>query len=147
MLIIGCGNLQRGDDGAGIIAAERLRPLGFEVQILSGEAADLIEAWKSRDDVIAIDCVVTGAAVGTVYMWDTQCPLTDGSFAKSTHGFGLGEAMELARALDCLPPRLCVYGIEGRCFDVGGRLSREVQGAIAEVVNRISQTRPALKPL
>lgn len=68
MLIIGCGNRQRSDDGAGILVAERLRELGIGADI--GEAADLIEAWKDADDVIVVDAVVTGAPVGTVQAWD-----------------------------------------------------------------------------
>ena len=63
MLIIGCGNRDRGDDGAGILVAERLRELGIEANTRSGEAVDLIEAWKSADDVIVVDAVVTGAPV------------------------------------------------------------------------------------
>ena len=66
MLIIGCGNRQRSDDGAGILVAERLRDLGIEADMRTGEAVDLIEAWKGADDVIVVDTVVTGAPSGTV---------------------------------------------------------------------------------
>ena len=33
MLIIGCGNRTRGDDGAGVLVAERLRKLGIEAEM------------------------------------------------------------------------------------------------------------------
>ena len=75
MLIIGCGNRQRSDDGAGILVAERLRKLGIEADMRIGEAADLIEAWKGADDVIVVDAVVTGAPVGSVQAWDGRRPL------------------------------------------------------------------------
>ena len=39
MLVIGCGNLDRGDDGAGVRVAERLRKLGFDARILTGGRA------------------------------------------------------------------------------------------------------------
>src|ERR1039458_5833058 len=64
MLIIGCGNRERSDDGAGILVAERLRELGIEADTRIGDAADLIEAWKGADDVILVDAVVTGAPGG-----------------------------------------------------------------------------------
>jgi hydrogenase maturation protease len=47
---------------------------------------------------------------------------------------GLADAIELARALGRLPPRVTVYGIEGERFDTGAPLSDSVAGAIDEVV-------------
>jgi hydrogenase maturation protease len=137
MLIIGCGNRQRSDDGAGILVAERLRELGIEAETRSGEAADLIEAWKGADDVIVVDAVVTGAPVGTVRSWDAHQPLISVRTTASTHGFGVAEAIELAHVLRCLPARLQVYGIEGRRFEPGAEISPEVQRAIEEVARRI----------
>jgi len=137
MLIIGCGNRQRSDDGAGILVAERLRDLGIPAETRSGEAADLIEAWRGADDVIVVDTVVTGAPVGTVQAWDTRQPLIPVRTTASTHGLGVAEAIELAQVLQCLPARLQVYGIEGRRFEPGAEISSEVQLAIKEVARRI----------
>jgi len=137
MLIIGCGNRERSDDGAGILVAERLRQLGVEADARVGEAGDLIEAWKGVDDVIVVDAVVTGAPVGTVHAWDGRQPLSSVTTTDSTHGFGVAEAIKLAHLLDRLPTRLRVYGIEGRRFDLGAEASPEVKGAIEEVVRKI----------
>jgi len=137
MLIIGCGNRQRGDDGTGILVAERLRASGIEAITRLGQAADLIEAWKGADDVIVVDAVVTGAPVGTLRVWEGRPPLAPLSATASTHGFGVAEAIELARALNCLPVRLRVYGVEGRRFEPGAEISPEVRGAIEEVVRKI----------
>jgi hydrogenase maturation protease len=137
MLIIGCGNRQRSDDGAGILVAERLRDLGILAETRSGEAADLIEAWRSADDVIVVDAVVTGAPVGTVQAWDARQPLASVRTTASTHGLGVAEAIELAQVLQCLPARLQVYGIEGGRFEPGVEISPEVQLAIEDVARRI----------
>lgn len=137
MLIIGCGNRLRGDDGAGILVAERLRNLGIPAETRSGEAADLIEAWRGADDVIVVDAVVTGAPVGTVQAWDARQPPASARTSASTHGLGVAEAIELAQALQCRPARLQVYGIEGRRFDPGVEISPEVQRAIEDVARRI----------
>ena len=137
MLIIGCGNRQRSDDGAGILVAERLRDFGIQAETRSGEAADLIEAWRGADDVIVVDAVVTGAPVGTVQAWDARQPLASVRATASTHGLGVAEAIELAQVLQCLPARLQVYGIEGRRFEPGSEISPEVQRAIEEVARRI----------
>ena len=137
MLIIGCGNRQRSDDGAGILVAERLRELGIEVDMRIGDALELIEAWYGADDVILVDAVLTGAPVGTVQAWDGRQPLALVRTNASTHGLGVAEAIELAHILDQLPIRLRVYGIEGRRFELGTEISPQVQRAVAEVVGRI----------
>jgi hydrogenase maturation protease len=137
MLIIGCGNRQRSDDGAGILVAERLRDLGIPAETRSGEAADLIEAWRGADDVIVVDAVMTGAPVGTVQAWDARQPLASVSTTASTHGLGVAEAIGLAQVLQCLPAQLQVYGIEGRRFEPGAEISPEVQRAIEDVARRI----------
>src|SRR5579864_5024845 len=122
MLIIGCGNRERGDDGAGILVAERLRKFGIEAETCIGNALDLIEAWKNADDVIVVDAVVTGAPLGT---------------NASTHGLGVAEAIKLAHVLNRLPRRLWVYGIEGERFDLGSEISPEVRRGVEEAVRRI----------
>ena len=138
MLIIGCGNLQRGDDGAGIVAVECLRALGIAAELCAGEASELIGAWSGADDVIVIDAVVTGALAGTVHVWDGQHPPEFGKPSGSTHGLGVAEAIELARAINCLPERLRVYGIEGKRFEIGSGISPEVERAVHEVATRIA---------
>jgi hydrogenase maturation protease len=137
MLIIGCGNRQRGDDGAGVLAAERLRALGIEAEVCSGEPSQLMEAWRGHDDVILIDAVMTGALAGTVQVWDGQRPMQRGKSSGSTHGMGVAEAIALARTLDCLPARLRVYGIEGKKFEIGSEISPEIERGVQEVVERI----------
>jgi len=138
MLILGCGNRQRGDDAAGILVAERLRTLGIAAEVCSGEPSELMGAWSGVDDVIVIDAVVAGAPAGTVHVWDGQHPPAFATATASTHGFGVAEAIELARALDRLPARLRVYGIEGKNFEIGSAISPEVECAMEEVVQRIA---------
>jgi len=95
MLIIGCGNQQRRDDGAGIQVAERVRELGIEADRHSGEAVDLIEAWKGADNVILVDAVLTGAPVGTVRAWDGEQLLASVRPNASTHGLGSQRRLNL----------------------------------------------------
>jgi hydrogenase maturation protease len=55
-------------------------------------------------------------------------------FHGSTHAFGVGEAIELARALGRLPRRVLVYGVEGREFAAGEGLSPAVAAAVEPLV-------------
>jgi hydrogenase maturation protease len=138
MLIIGCGNRDRGDDSAGVMVTERLWKLGFDARIRSGEALDLIETWSGIDDVVVVDAVESGAPPGTVWVWDGRTERIQASLPISTHGFGVAEAINLASILNRLPKRLRVFGIEGRRFDIGDSISPEVMSAIEEVAKRIA---------
>lgn len=137
MLIIGCGNPDRGDDGAGVMVGERLRELGLNTKICTGESLALIEAWSRAEDVVVVDTVVTGAPVGTVWEWNARSVEIQRNVSTSSHGFGVGEAIELGRILDRLPKRLRVVGIEGRKFDIGTAVSPEVMCAVEQAVQRI----------
>lgn len=138
MLVIGCGNRDRSDDGAGVMVAERVRELGVKAEICTGESLALIEAWNGADDVVLVDAVETGAPAGKVWLWDGGQVTTQGSISISTHGCGVLEAIKLARVLDRLPKRLRVFGIEGRLFDFGSEISAEVTCAVEEVVEQIT---------
>ncbi len=143
ILIIGIGNVFRGDDGVGIIAAREIqkrRIPGVQTIEESGEGTSLIDAWKDRDTVIIIDAVSSGSKPGTVHSFDAAVQQIPSKFFHySTHAFSLAEAIELARVLNRLPGTLFVYGIEGKNFNAGSALTPEVENAGNEVLNRILQ--------
>lgn len=141
MRILACGNCERADDGAGILVGERLQALGVDVQVESGEALSLIEAWSGADEVIVIDAVLTGARAGTVHIWENPRALPVGVQA-SSHGFGVAEAVELARALGRLPRRLRIFGIEGKEFQLGSNVSPEVMAGVDEIARLIEAQLP-----
>jgi hydrogenase maturation protease len=140
-LIIGLGNEYRRDDAVGLVVARRVREAAPEsVRVLeeSGEGAGLMESWQDADAVILIDAVHSGAKPGTLHRLDAHAqPITKKFFRFSTHAFGVAEAVELARALGRLPPRLIVYGVEGKRFEAGVGLSPEVEAAVQAVVERV----------
>jgi hydrogenase maturation protease len=140
-LIIGLGNEYRRDDAVGLMVARRLKDAAPEhVRVLeqSGEGAGLMESWKDADAVILIDAVHSGAKPGTLHRLDAHAqPIPTRFFHYSTHAFSVAEAIELARALGQLPPRLILYGIEGKTFEAGLGLSPEVEKAAQKVVGRV----------
>ncbi len=137
-LVIGCGNPDRGDDGAGILVARRLRELGLHAVENTGDMVGLIDTWSEAEQAIIVDTVVTGASPGSVQRWDgRRAPLRRESFRSSSHSLGVAEAVELARLLDRLPPRLWIYGIEGSQFEPGAGVSAAVAGAVEQVAQEI----------
>ena len=139
--VIGIGNTYRSDDGAGIFVSRMLKGAaspGVRILEASGEGTDLMDAWQNVEFVILIDAVQSGSAPGTIHHFDArESTLPSRFFHYSTHAFSVAEAVELARALDRLPPRLVVYGIEGASFVAGEGLSPEVGQAAKEVARRV----------
>jgi len=142
-VVIGIGNAWQGDDGAGLAVARRVResaPDGVDIVELEGEPVSIVDAWGGGEEVFLIDAVSAGTAPGTVHRVDaTDTPLPSELSTASTHTFGVGEAVELARALGRLPRRLIVYGIEAGNLGAGRELSPEVASAVDEVAERILQ--------
>jgi len=137
--IIGCGNRNRMDDAAGVLVAERLRQIGVQAEMQSGGAFELIASWEGQEHVIVIDAVVTGAPCGTIHAWEGNPPRLPRTQQVSSHGFGLAEALRLGKALHCLPELITVYGIEGREFDIGERVSPEVLASVERVALQIAE--------
>jgi hydrogenase maturation protease len=140
-LVIGIGNPDRGDDGVGPLVVELLRERkNRRLMFLDhhGEGTALIEAWDGSAAVFLVDAVRSGAALGAIHRIDARVrPVPVQIFHTSSHAFNVAEAIELARVLNRLPPRLVVYGVEGRRFDVGAGMSPEVARATDDVVERL----------
>jgi hydrogenase maturation protease len=133
------GNRWRGDDAAGLVAAQRLREAlpAANIVELEGEPVSLLDAWEGEERVIVIDAVVSGSRPGTVHRIDAlEDELPDYMRRTSTHALGLAEAIELGRALDRLPGGLVVLGIEGAAFEAGAGLTPEAERGVVAAVDR-----------
>ena len=138
---MGVGNEYRRDDAAGLRVARSIRqrqPTSVSVTEQTGEGAALMEAWQGAPAVILIDAVHSGGKPGTIHRFEAHAqPMPAEFFHYSTHAFSLAEAIEMARALKRLPPRVVVFGVEGKDFTSGIGLSPEVETATQEVTTRI----------
>ena len=132
VVVIGVGNLYRRDDGVGPAIAERLRGRrDVEVATCEQEPSRLLDAWAGADLALVVDAVASGAEPGTVHRFDaSERAVPSSVFRGSTHAFGVGEVIELARALGRLPGRVIVYGVEGAEFAAGDGLSPAVAAAV-----------------
>ena len=140
-VVVGVGNAFRGDDAVGLAVAERLRglvPTGVAVVSCELEPSRLIEAWEGAETAIAVDAVVSGAEPGSVTRFDaSEAEVPARAFRSSTHAFGVGEAIELARALGRLPNRVVVYGVEGADFVAGHGLTPPVEAAVERTATAV----------
>jgi len=141
-VVIGVGNPDRGDDGAGAEVLARLDgrvPAGVRLVRLSGaDPAQVMEAWAGAAQVFVVDAMVSGSPAGTVRRFDAVVgPLPAEVRLFSTHVLGAGAAIEMARVLERLPASLTVYAVEGATFAVGTGLGPAVAAGAAEAAARI----------
>ena len=141
IVVIGIGNPYRRDDAAGLAAAERLAPRlpeGVAVLLCEQEPSRIIDAWNGAWAAVLVDAVAAGDEPGTLHRVDAgREPVPVNVFRSSTHAFGVGEVIELARALGRLPERILLYGIEGAAFSAGAGLTASVDAAVDAVVEAV----------
>lgn len=141
-IVIGLGNPERGDDAIGRIVLARLRDLlPADIALIeeSGETAALLARLEGAAAAYLIDACTSGAAPGTLHRIDAAVtPWPRALRSCSTHGLGLTEALELARALGSLPARCIVYAIEGATFALGAPVSAPLRARIDSLVARLA---------
>lgn len=157
VLVLGVGNADRGDDAVGRVVARRVRealatrgelaPAG-PVAVLEhhGEGAALLEAWKDAVSVVVVDAAAPGTTPGRIHRIDAGSQPLPVALLRSTHAFGVAEAVGLARALGWLPRSLVVYAVEGLSFAAGTPMSPEVETAAADAAARVLDEVRTLRP-
>ena len=137
--MIGVGNELRGDDAAALTAARLVAERGETVVELEGDASALLDLWHDADEVVIVDTMRSGAAVGTLQRFDaSETPLPAGLLGStSSHAFGLAGTIELARTLGRLPARVIVWAIEGEDFALGSGLSPAVAGNVTSLADAV----------
>lgn len=142
--IIGIGNRDRGDDALGPLVADALDgrlPDTVGVVEHSGEVAGLVDLMSGAEAVYLVDAAVMGLEPGRLRVFDASAsplPALGGAF--SSHALGLSEAIELARALDVLPPVCRVFAVEAASFEAGEGLSKQVADTLPRVTQAVIET-------
>ncbi len=144
VLVVGCGNLLRGDDGVGPVLIRHLWERGVPVgaRLVDGGTAGMDVAFQMRgaQRVVIIDASATGAAAGTVYRVPGEeladLPPLQGLH---THSFRWDHAIAFARwALgDACPADITVFLIEAAGVELGAELSEPVEAAMEQVIGLI----------
>jgi hydrogenase maturation protease len=149
-VVIGVGNSLRGDDGVGQFVVRLMRSeIPPDVRLLEhdGEATALLAELQLARRVWLIDAAQSGAPPGTIHRID--CASSGAIVPRggvSSHGFGVAEAIGLARALGTLPEHCIVYAIEAADFTPGAAMSPAVMRAAHEVAARILEELATLPP-
>lgn len=142
-LIVGCGNLLRGDDAAGPVLVRMLagRDLPEGVRLIDGGTAgmDIAFAMRGVRRVIIVDASRVGVPPGTVHrvpgseLTDLRPP--EGNL----HSFRWDQALGFATWLlkDEYPDDITVYLVEGESFQHGDALTPAVQASVDRIAEAI----------
>ncbi len=140
-IIIGVGNPLRGDDGAGWAVIDHLvHKIHPEIQLSKqrGDIVELVEVFANYATVYLVDACSMEAPAGTWQRIDGLCESLPAENAQtSTHGFGIAQAIELARNLNALPSKLIVYAIVGQEYAMSDSLTAPVVEAVKQVADEI----------
>ncbi|MFD8236657.1 hydrogenase maturation protease [Streptomyces sp. NPDC059696] len=145
IVVIGVGNEFRRDDGVGPAVAALLReraenPAFVPDTVVSdcdGDPARLIALWEGARLAVVVDAAQAHpGAAGRIHRIELDAERLGQPSTTSSHGLGLGEAVDLARVLGRLPERLVVYAVEGSDACVGTGLTP----AVADVVEPLADS-------
>lgn len=152
VLVVGCGNLLRGDDGVGPVLVRHLWERGVPdgARLVDGGTAGMDVAFQMRGArrVVIIDAAATGAQPGTIFKVPgdelADLPPLQGLH---THSFRWDNAIAFARwALgEQCPSDITVFLIEVLDVEFGAELSEPVRTAMDEVIDHVESG--YLKPL
>jgi hydrogenase maturation protease len=144
LLVIGCGNILRGDDAVGPVLIRTLftRGVPHGVRLVDGGTAGMDVAFGMRgaQRVVIIDASATGAEPGTIYRVPaeelTELPPIDGLH---THNFRWDHALSFSAWLlgPLKPTDITVFLVEAAQLEPGTELSPPVAAGMATVMEII----------
>ncbi len=133
------GHRDRGDDAAGPLVGDRLRAAGIDVLDCREEPTRLLDELGGLGLLVVVDAARTGDPVGTLLRVESYgSPLPTDLRLASTHAFGIGETLELARALGRAPARVVVHAVAGERFGLGEAPSPEVSAVLGTLAERVA---------
>ncbi len=145
--VIGIGQALRGDDAAGLETVRRWERLfsgtatrpEVSVQYSELPGLGLLDLLEGFDAAVLVDAVDSTAAAGTVYRLGPDELESFGTAAKSAHGWGVAETLQLDRQLNpsSAPLRIRLVGIEVEQTELGTPLSDIVEKALPSACEAI----------
>lgn len=146
VLVVGCGNLLRGDDGVGPVLVRHLWERGVpqDARLVDGGTAGMDVAFQMRGAhrVVIVDASATGVAPGTIYRVPgaelADLPPLQGLHS---HAFRWDHAVAFARwaLAEACPTDITVFLIEAAGVELGAELSEPVERAMEQVLDLIER--------
>lgn len=139
ILVLGIGNLLKGDDGVGVRVVEALErqrlPRGVECLDGGTGGPSLIAHFEGLRALVIIDAVNLDRPPGSIRAFGLEEIEDAESTARfSLHELGIMPMLELARQIGRLPPVVRIVGVQPERFDRALELSPAVEAAVPKAV-------------
>lgn len=112
----------------------QLETLEIEDDILS-----ILEYWSDRKVIIVDSIRYRDSVPGEIQLFTgLENILLNQELLTSSHSINLFEAIELGRILQKIPREMTLIGVAGKQYDMGEKMSEEVESSIPAIVKTIS---------
>ncbi len=141
-LVLGLGNLLRGDDGVGVCVAQALaaRTLPDDVEVVDGGAQGLglVALMEGRRRLIVVDAAHVGKSPGEFLRFTPdEARLLGTDQHLSIHAAGLRDALLLAQALKVLPDEVIIFGVQPDNLEWDSALSPQVEAVLPGLIEAV----------
>lgn len=144
-LILGLGNIIRGDDAAGIVCVERLREKynnsrkNITFSSLHTAGISLVDALENYDRAIIVDAVITNDGKAGEVFWAGIENLPDPRSDRSYHDIHIADAVSIGRKMKMkMPSLIIILAIEVKDYQSWTeKISAEAEAGINRAVEEI----------
>jgi hydrogenase maturation protease len=138
ILVLGIGNVLRGDEGVGVRAAElaRSRLEGVHVVAAGAIGPASIDDLEGFTHIIVLDTIDVGRGPGTI-VWFEAGDLSPCA-SSVVHEFGVADLLMLVGQTSRAPEEAIVLGVQPATLELGAPLSLPVLVAIPRLVDQAS---------
>jgi len=149
IVVIGCGNLNRSDDGAGVCVIRRLQqafgeslPSGVRLFDAGTGGMEVMFQARGARRLIIVDACRSGSEAGAIFRVPGSDIDTAHQPGYSLHDFRWDHAVHAGRRIfgAAFPGDLTVYLIEAGSLQLGTELTSPVERAVASVCEHITQS-------
>jgi hydrogenase maturation protease len=138
--VIGLGNPLMGDDGLGVIAAQRLQEewiLPPEVEVVDGGTwgMNLLPVIDEAEELLLIDAIDQDMPPGTQIVLERDEIPRAFALKVSPHQIDLSEVIALAQLRGTLPERMTAVGLQPERVEFGVPLSPVIERHIDHLVS------------
>ena len=149
LVVIGCGNLNRSDDAAGVRVVQQLQrdfegSLPADVRLFDAGTGGMEVMFQARgaSALIIVDACRSGSEVGAVFKLPGSEINTVHQPSYSLHDFRWDHAVHAGRRIfgTAFPADLTVYLIEAGSLELGTELTAPVSRGVARVCEHVART-------
>lgn len=142
VLVLGVGNLVMGDDGVGVLVAQKILQMyrfSGNVEVMDGGTLglDLLPRLENITNLILIDAVETGKKAGTcIRLYGQELPIALETKV-SPHQMGLKDLLAVSELMGHSPKEMVLIGVQPGSIEMEIGLTPEVEAQLETLVSNV----------